>query len=464
MNDDLLPVDFEPNQDSIIKVIGVGGGGSNAVNHMLREGITGVDFVICNTDSQALENSPVPWKIQLGQSLTQGRGAGNKPERGRESAVESMDEIKEILDTNTKMVFITAGMGGGTGTGAAPIIAEVARELDILTVGIVTIPFRFEGRRRIQQAMNGIIELGSHTDALLVINNEKLRMMFGDLKLSDAFSKADDVLSVAVKSIAEIITVHGYVNVDFADVETVVRNSGVAVMGSAMASGENRAMRAIEQALNSPLLNSSDIGGATNILLNIISGEEEVTMQEVGQITEFVQEVVNNDVNIIWGNGDDERLTDEVSVTIIATGFCESPIPDIPFQLKSKSARKIEKAPKLELIIENQAEVEQIAAQRKREQELKRAEMLRKKESKESQLQSNQSNGTTVDHKETPDNYSAVPKETPAHTQSVAKENQQEVNAQVDDEKLEHTNKRNGIDSWFKDKFTRIFDNEDTSM
>jgi cell division protein FtsZ len=447
MFEDLLPVDFEPKQKSIIKVIGVGGGGSNAVNHMLREGIAGVDFVICNTDSQALENSNVPFKIQLGKSLTEGRGAGNKPEMGRESAIESIEDIREVLNEKTKMVFVTAGMGGGTGTGAAPIIAEEARELGMLTVGIVTIPFRFEGARRINQALEGIQELEKHVDALLIINNEKLRSMYGDLKLSDAFSKADDVLSIAAKSIAEIITVHGYVNVDFADVETVMRDSGVAVMGSATASGENRAIDAIEKALISPLLNSNDINGATNILLNIISGSEEITMQEVSVITDYVQDVVSDDVSIIWGNGNDEKLGDNISVTIIATGFRENPIPEL--KIEPRKAQEKPK-PKLELIIENSVEVEQVAAEKKRQEQLKREELLRKKQEKERELQEMNAELEEV--------------EASAEVGAEEEEEEREVVKEVVEEKVEKPTKRPSIDNWFKEKFTQIFDNEDTSM
>ncbi|SMO54278.1 cell division protein FtsZ [Saccharicrinis carchari] len=321
MSEELMNFDIPQNRDCIIKVIGVGGGGSNAVNHMYAQGIKDVNFMVCNTDAQALENSPVPIKIQLGDSLTQGRGAGNKPDKGKQAAIENLGDIERVLQDNTKMVFITAGMGGGTGTGAAPIIAKAARDMGILTVGIVTIPFKFEGKLRISQALDGIAEMEKNVDSLLVINNEKLRDMYGDLKLSNAFSKADDVLSTAAKGIAEIITVHGYINVDFADVETVMKNSGVSVMGSSLASGENRALLAIQQALESPLLNSNDITGARNILLNITSGVDEITMDEVGEVTDFVQETVGANASIIWGTGNDANLQDNVSVTIIATGF-----------------------------------------------------------------------------------------------------------------------------------------------
>lgn len=308
-------------QSSIIKVIGVGGGGSNAVNYMYKQGIKDVNFVVCNTDAQALANSPVPIRVQLGETLTAGRGAGNRPEKGRQSAIESLEEINTILSDNTKMVFITAGMGGGTGTGAAPIIAKAARELGILTVGIVTIPFRFEGFTRINQAIEGIAEMEKYVDSLLIINNERLREMYGDLGVSISFSKADDVLAIAAKGIAEIITVHGYINVDFADVETVMRNSGVAVMGSSSAEGEHRAIDAIEAALTSPLLNNNKIKGAKNVLLNITSGTKEITMDELKSITDYVESMVGDSASIIWGTVFDETMGEKVNVTIVATGF-----------------------------------------------------------------------------------------------------------------------------------------------
>ncbi len=329
MAEDLMNFDLPVEQSSIIKVVGVGGGGSNAVNHMYNKGIKDVNFVVCNTDAQALLNSPVTVKIQLGESLTEGRGAGNKPDIGREAALENIDRIKEVLSGNTKMVFITAGMGGGTGTGAAPVIAKTARELGILTVAIVTIPFAFEGQQRINQAIEGINEMQKYVDSLLVINNEKLREIYGNLKISHAFSKADDVLATAAKGIAEIITVHGYINVDFADVQTVMTDSGVAIMGSGVANGEDRAVRAIEDALTSPLLNNNDITGAKSILLNITSGTEEISMDEVGEITDYVNQAGHKSALVIWGTGTDESLGDSVSVTIIATGFGTNSIPEL---------------------------------------------------------------------------------------------------------------------------------------
>ena len=319
----------QQNQGAEIKVIGVGGGGGNAVNFMRKQGIHDVDFIICNTDAQAMQSSPVQTRIQLGASLTEGRGAGNKPEVGREAALENIEDVKKILANNTKMVFVTAGMGGGTGTGAAPVIAQACKEAGYLTVGIVTIPFRNEGRRRIKQAAEGIAELEKYVDSLLVINNERIRDMYGDFGISEAFSRADNVLAIAAKGIAEIITVPGYINVDFADVETVMRNSGLAIMGTGIASGQNRAESAVEIALNSPLLNNNDIRGAKNILLNITSGSQEVTMDEVGIISDFVQNKAGFDADLIWGNGTEESLGESLSVTIIATGFKTSSLPEI---------------------------------------------------------------------------------------------------------------------------------------
>jgi cell division protein FtsZ len=312
-------------ESSIIKVIGVGGGGNNAVNRMHELDVKGVDFIVCNTDSQALLISPVATKITLGASLTEGRGAGNNPEKGKEAAIESLPEIEKVLDNNTKMVFITAGMGGGTGTGAAPVIAKAAKERDILTIAIVSIPFLIEGATRINQALQGINEMKQYVDALLVINNERLNEIYKNMKFTDAFKLADDVLATATKGIAEIITVTGYINVDFEDVKTVMKDSGVALMGSATAEGEERDVEAIKQALEFPLLKDNDIKGAKNILLNIISskGDYELGMSEFGRITNYLKEVVGKDTNtnIIWGTGFDDSLGEKISVTIIATGF-----------------------------------------------------------------------------------------------------------------------------------------------
>ena len=308
-------------KSSIIKVIGVGGGGGNAVNHMYRQGITGVDFIICNTDAQALELSPIPNKVQLGASLTEGMGAGSIPEVGKNSAIENIEDIKQMLGNNTKMLFITAGMGGGTGTGASPIIAKAAKELDILTVGIITTPFSFEGKRRKSQAEEGLDEFKKYVDSYLVISNDRLREIFGNLTLGSAFAQADNILTTAAKGIAEIITIPGYMNVDFKDVRTVMKDSGVAIMGSSSSDGEHRALEAVKGALASPLLKDNEIEGARYILLNISSGSKEVTMDEVSVITDYIQEKAGLSADLIWGNCYDETLEEKISVTIIATGF-----------------------------------------------------------------------------------------------------------------------------------------------
>ena len=325
----LLNFQLPKNQSSIIKVIGVGGGGGNAVNHMYKQGITGVDFIICNTDAQAMELSPVPLKIQLGANLTGGLGAGAAPSVGRNAALENADDIRAALNKGTKMLFITAGLGGGTGTGAAPVIAQISKELDILTVGIVTMPFSFEGRKRSQSAEDGIRQLKEHVDALLIISNDKLRLLCGDLPLTQAFTRADNVLTTAAKGIAEIITVIGHINVDFEDVKTVMKNSGVAIMGTGIASGENRAQRAVEEALNSPLLDNNDINGAGNLLLYISSGKSEVTMDEVTEITDYIKGKTKSNGDVIWGSGFDESLNDGISITIVATGFDEDHKPKV---------------------------------------------------------------------------------------------------------------------------------------
>lgn len=313
--------DLPKEQSSVIKVIGVGGGGSNAVNYMFEQGITGVDFVVCNTDAQALDASPVPFKVQLGSTLTEGRGAGSKPEVGRNAAVENLEDVKSILGNNTTMVFVTAGMGGGTGTGAAPIIAQAAKDMGILTVGIVTVPFSFEGKRRSQQADDGLEEMRDAVDTLLVIKNDRLRELFGNLPLKKAFGHADEILCTAAKGIAEVITLTGEINVDMNDVNTVMRDSGVAIMGSGKASGEDRAMKAVRQALESPLLNDNDITGANFVLLNITFGEEEVLMDEITEITDYIQSCAGQNAEVIWGYGTDASLESNLCVTVIATGF-----------------------------------------------------------------------------------------------------------------------------------------------
>lgn len=317
-----LPRDY----NSIIKVIGVGGGGSNAVNHMFNKGIVGVDFIVCNTDRQALDISPVPYKIQLGTQLTDGRGAGMLPEVGMAAANENIDEIRELLSKNTKMVFVTAGMGGGTGTGAAPVIAKVAKDLGILTVGIVTIPFNFEGKKRRIQAEEGLNKMRENVDTLLVINNERLREFGKDMSLTDAFSYADDILTVAARGIAEVISVTGVINVDFNDVNTVLKNSGHAIMGSASAEGENRALEAVTSALSSPLLMDNEIDGARYVLLNITYGSKEVMMDEITEITDYIQEAAGATADVIWGHGLDSSLGEKISITLIAAGLKDVPL------------------------------------------------------------------------------------------------------------------------------------------
>jgi cell division protein FtsZ len=316
-----ISFDLPKNQSNVIKVIGVGGGGSNAINHMFKQGIKGVDFIVCNTDSQALQNSPVPNKIQLGVNLTEGLGAGANPDVGQQSALESVGEIEKMLDTNTKMVFITARMGGGTGTGAAPVIAQLAKERDILTVGIVTIPFQFEGKVRQEQALLGVEKLRKQVDSLIVINNNKLREVYGNLGFKAGFSKADEVLATASRGIAEVITHHYTQNIDLKDAKTVLSNSGTAIMGSSVATGDNRAKEAIITALDSPLLNDNKISGAKNVLLLIVSGSSEITIDEIGEINDHIQSEAGHNANIIMGVGEDETLGEAIAVTIIATGF-----------------------------------------------------------------------------------------------------------------------------------------------
>lgn len=324
---DLLNFNLPKNEENaIIKVVGVGGGGSNAVNYMFNKGINGVDFVVCNTDAQSLDNSPIHNKMQLGHTLTKGRGAGARPEVGRDAAMESIEEIRELFSSDLQMVFVTAGMGGGTGTGAAPVIAQVAKEMGILTVGIVTVPFAFENKKRTAQATAGIEEMRKAVDTLLIIRNDKLRELYGNLSLSNAFSHADDVLCTAAKSIAELITITGIVNVDMNDVITVMRGSGVAIMGSGRANGEDQAIRAVQMAMESPLLNDDDITGASHILLNITYGNNELKMDEIGEITDFIQELAGPEADIIWGYGKDEQLGDDICVNVIATGFAAKEI------------------------------------------------------------------------------------------------------------------------------------------
>ena len=346
--DDIVQFDFPTDSPKIIKVIGVGGGGGNAVNHMYREGIHDVTFVLCNTDNQALKESPVPVKLQLGRSITEGLGAGNRPERAREAAEESSEEIKALLNDGTKMVFITAGMGGGTGTGAAPVIARIAKEMDILTVGIVTIPFIFEGEKKIIQALDGVERIAQHVDALLVINNERLREIYSDLTFMNAFGKADDTLTIAAKSIAEIITLPGIINLDFADVNTTMKDGGVALMSNGFGEGEGRVRQAVEDALNSPLLSNNDVKNAKKILFNVYFSEEaELRMEEMNDVHNFMSEF-NRDIEVIWGTAVDNTLGNKVKMTILATGFTMDDIPLIADKRRNEAAQMTEEELRLE--------------------------------------------------------------------------------------------------------------------
>ena len=346
--DEIVQFDFPTDSPKIIKVIGVGGGGGNAVNHMYREGIHDVTFVLCNTDNQALAESPVPVKLQLGRSITQGLGAGNRPERARDAAEESIDDIKEQLNDGTKMVFITAGMGGGTGTGAAPVIARIAKEMDILTVGIVTIPFIFEGEKKIIQALDGVERIAQHVDALLVINNERLREIYADLTFMNAFGKADDTLSIAAKSIAEIITMRGTVNLDFADVKTILKDGGVAIMSTGFGEGENRVTKAIDDALHSPLLNNNDIFNAKKVMLNVtFCPTSELMMEEMNEIQEFISKF-REGVEVIWGVAVDNSLDTKVKITVLATGFGVEDVPGMDTLHEARSQEEEERQLQLE--------------------------------------------------------------------------------------------------------------------
>lgn len=346
--DEIVQFDFPTDSPKIIKVIGVGGGGGNAVNHMYREGIHDVTFVLCNTDNQALAESPVPVKLQLGRSITQGLGAGNRPERARDAAEESIDDIKEQLNDGTKMVFITAGMGGGTGTGAAPVIARIAKEMDILTVGIVTIPFIFEGEKKIIQALDGVERIAQHVNALLVINNERLREIYADLTFMNAFGKADDTLSIAAKSIAEIITMRGTVNLDFADVKTILKDGGVAIMSTGFGEGENRVTKAIDDALHSPLLNNNDIFNAKKVMLNVsFCPTSELMMEEMNEIHEFMSKF-REGVEVIWGVAVDNSLDTKVKITVLATGFGVEDVPGMDTLHEARSQEEEERQLQLE--------------------------------------------------------------------------------------------------------------------
>ncbi len=434
---ELVNFEFPKASSSIIKVIGVGGGGCNAVSHMFEEGIAGVDFIICNTDAQAMENSPVPVKIQLGVTLTEGRGAGNMPQMGEEAARENYEDLKKVLEGSTKMLFITAGMGGGTGTGAAPVIAGLARELGILTIAVVTVPSPAEGKKRFGQAMEGINKLGKFVDSMLVVSNQRLHSIFGDLPARQAFKMADNIVCTAVKGVAEIITLHGNVNIDFTDVYTVMHNSNVFIMGSGLATGEGRAMKAVNEALESPLLDSNDIYGTKNILLNIISGKDEITIGEIGKIIETLQEKAGQEADIIWGNGYDENLGDNVSVTILATGFKINPNQLLqPRKEPEKYNLEEEEEPK---ILSPEAD----SPEQELEEVLVEAEPLPEKEKKVFAA------SATLKENElkTRDTYSRKKK------QKKLKEKKQPVSS-------------GGIDSWFYKNFGlgRLFDDNDQSL
>lgn len=354
MDDELLDFQIDSRTDAIIKVIGVGGGGGNAVNHMFQEGIHDVSFALCNTDNQALMESPVPIKVQLGGHTTGGLGAGNKPEIAQKAAEESVDLIENLLNDGTRMVFITAGMGGGTGTGAAPVVARVAKEMGVLTVGIVTIPFMFEGPRKIVQALKGVEEMAKNVDALLVINNERLRDIYSDLTMLNAFAKADDTLATAARSIAEIITVHGHVNLDFADVNTTLKDGGVAIMSSGLGRGEDRISDAIKNALHSPLLNNNDVFSAKKILINLSFGESHpLMMEEMNALHDFMSKF-SREIEVIWGAAVEESLDEEVKVTLLATGFSITSVPGIEEHEQEKS-----RAEQIQLQIEKDARLEQ---------------------------------------------------------------------------------------------------------
>ena len=421
MAEKILNFGIPSTSSNIIKVLGVGGGGCNAVSYMYEEGIRGVDYILCNTDAQAMENSPVPVKIQLGATLTEGRGAGNNPERGEEAAKENYEDIKNELKESTKMLFITAGMGGGTGTGAAPVIAELAKELDILTIAVVTIPSPAEGKKRFGQAIEGIKKLRKNVDSMLVISNQKLRNIYGDLPAREAFKKADNIVSTAVKGVAEIITVHGNINIDYTDVHTVMADSKIFIMGTGYASGENRAMTAVERALESPLLDSNDIFGTKSILLNIISGKEEITIGEIGEIIELLQDQAGQEADIIWGNGYDEALGDNVCVTILATGFETDPNELMQDKKPTEKYELTDKEPDINYIEEDSNENESpMEEEVEGEEEVLQMEMTQPEQRKKKKI------------------------------------NKKEI-AQVDSQKVP-------IDNWFNRQFSRFFDGEDQSL
>ncbi len=448
MTDELVNFQFPKASSSIIKVVGVGGGGCNAVNHMYEEGITGVDYIICNTDSQALESSPVPIKIQLGVTLTEGRGAGNQPEMGEEAARENYEDIRRVLQDNTKMLFITAGMGGGTGTGAAPVIAQLSRELDILTIAVVTIPSPAEGKKRFGQAMKGIKKLGEYVDSMLVVSNQRLQNIFGDLPARQAFKMADNIVTTAVKGVAEIITVHGNVNIDYTDVHTVMHDSKVFIMGTGFATGEGRAMDAVNQALESPLLDSNDIHGTKNILLNIISGKEEIRIGEIGEIIETLQERAGQEADIIWGNGYDESLGDRISVTILATGFVTNP----------NQILQTKKEPEKYLLKE---EVEEEEEQMQREPELEEVVAHQPKDDKERFILTDDDEGDEDEFQpEVKEKVAEHPKKTHISNPFFSRRKKRESKKKT---KSEEAIPEPSIDNWFYENFGigKLFKDDD---
>jgi len=439
MIDELFNFGLESASTSIIKVIGVGGGGCNAVKNMFEEGIEGVNFIVCNTDAQAMQNNPVPVRIQLGVTLTEGRGAGNMPVQGEHAAIENLHDIREVLEGTTKMVFITAGMGGGTGTGAAPVIAKLARELDILTIAVVTIPSRSEGKRRFEQALEGVEKLREHVDSMLVISNEKLHKIYGNLPASKAFKKADNIITTAVKGVAEIITLHGNINIDFADVSTVMAGSKVFLMGTGFAEGPGRAMSAVSQALESPLLDISSIKGTKDILLNIISGTEEITMGEIGEIIDYLQNEAAQEATIIWGNGCDPKLGNQISVTIIATGFDVNPnrIDMNPTEVIELEPEKLE----FEINLGEDDEEDLLSS------------ILPSEETKE-----------PVEEPDGPPRYRAgkvaTPPPPPVQEEKPSRKSRKE--------RIESSKKTNpdnvNVDGWFSRQFSKFFDDKDSSM
>lgn len=441
---ELVNFQFPRASSSIIKVIGVGGGGCNAVSHMCEEGIAGVDFIICNTDSQAMENSNVPVKIQLGVTLTEGRGAGNMPQMGEDAARENYEDLKNVLKGNTKMLFIAAGMGGGTGTGAAPVIASLARELDILTIAVVTVPSPAEGKKRFGQAMEGIKKLAEFVDSMLVVSNQRLHNIFGDLPARQAFKMADNIVATAVKGVAEIITLHGNINIDFADVFTVMHNSRVFIMGTGFASGEGRAMKAVNEALESPLLDSNDIFGTKSILLNIISGKDEVTIGEIGEIIEALQEKAGQEADIIWGNGYDESLGDKMSVTILATGFKTNP---------NQLLQPRQEPEKFELGKQDAVQSEKEFEETQETDNTEPEDVLLETETPE--LNSTMYFGTGF----------AAPVEKKKNEKSFFSHKQKEKTKKVKDKNREPV-KQGSIDNWFYKNFglNKLFDDEDQSL